>query len=109
MLRVSIALAFLLAACSGSQAPSPSPTPTDPPPDEPAPTVEPPGSAQGEPCPDDRCADGLECVHYYGIAGANGPEFTSCEIRCAADASVCPDGQSCITVADGPGQVCRPE
>lgn len=61
---------------------------------------------QGEKCPDDHCEAGLTCVSYYGIAGASGPKFTSCEIPCAGGAA-CPQGQKCITIADGPGQVCR--
>jgi hypothetical protein len=52
------------------------------------------------------CPAGLECVSYYGIAGASGPQFTSCEKKCAADTD-CPDGSKCATVADGPGHVCR--
>jgi hypothetical protein len=62
---------------------------------------------QGEPCPDRVCAESLTCVEYYGIAGPSGPLFTSCEIRCD-DKGRCPCGQACITIADGPGQVCRP-
>ncbi len=70
------------------------------------PVSPPPG--QGEPCAaGDLCAPGLSCVHYYGIAGPSGPEFTSCEIPCSDD-DVCPEGQRCRLVADGPGQVCRP-
>ena len=65
------------------------------------------GPGIGEPCgPADRCAAGLSCVHYFGIAGPRGPEFKSCELRCK-DSSVCPQGTSCITISDGPGQVCR--
>lgn len=61
----------------------------------------------GEPCgPDERCARGLTCVSYYGIAGPRGPKFKSCEIRCK-DNSGCPKGRDCVTVSDGPGQVCR--
>jgi hypothetical protein len=63
---------------------------------------------QGEPCsPTGQCKAGLACVEYYGIAGPRGPKFTSCEIRCGKDGK-CPARQSCITIADGPGQVCRP-
>ena len=61
---------------------------------------------QGEKCPDNQCDAGLTCVEYYGIAGARGPKFTSCEIPCKGGAA-CPQGQKCITIADGPGQVCR--
>lgn len=57
---------------------------------------------------DGKCAAGLTCKTYYGIAGPRGPKFTSCEIPCSGKASSCPKGQSCTTIADGPGQVCRP-
>lgn len=66
------------------------------------------GAAQGQPCHDGKCAAGLTCVQYVGIAGARGPTFTSCEIRCGLAGASCPEGQHCITIADGPGQVCRP-
>jgi hypothetical protein len=46
-------------------------------------------------------------VKYYGIAGARGPEFKSCEIKCAGKGAACPDGRKCTTIADGPGSVCR--
>lgn len=60
----------------------------------------------GEPCtPDGVCGEGT-CVKYYGIAGPRGGEFTSCEIRCDADGR-CEGNRKCITIADGPGQVCR--
>lgn len=107
----------------------PTPTPTTPP--APAPTTPPtsppttsppstPGSGSAsEPAPSwsgpgigencgagDKCAKGLTCVAYYGIAGARGPQFKTCEVKCTADAQ-CPSGTKCVTVADGPGQVCR--
>jgi len=64
--------------------------------------------AQGSPCSGEgRCAKGLTCVTYYGIAGPRGPAMKSCEVRCGTGGT-CPAGQSCTTVADGPGQVCRP-
>jgi hypothetical protein len=62
---------------------------------------------QGQPCDAaGKCAAGLVCVRYYGIAGPRGPQMTSCEIRCSTNEQ-CPRGQSCVTIADGPGQVCR--
>ncbi|MEM6993877.1 MAG: hypothetical protein AAF721_25415 [Myxococcota bacterium] len=64
-------------------------------------------SAEGEQCGDEVCTKPKECIRYYGIAGKKGPEFTSCEIRCKAGAGGCPAGQSCVTIADGPGSVCR--
>jgi hypothetical protein len=62
---------------------------------------------QEQPCDGGRCAKGLSCVEYYGIAGPRGPKMSSCEIRCPAGKG-CPAGQHCATVSDGPGQVCRP-
>jgi hypothetical protein len=65
----------------------------------------PPGPKLGEPCGSgDACGEG-SCVSYRGIAGARGPEFKTCELRC--DQGACRDGRTCITIADGPGQVCR--
>lgn len=64
--------------------------------------------AQGMPCLEGKCAQGLSCVKYLGIAGARGPGFTSCEVPCPLPDSTCPLGQKCITIADGPGRVCRP-
>src|SRR5262249_41845664 len=64
------------------------------------------GAPQGTPCPDGKCAAGLTCVSYYGIAGPRGPKFTSCEVPCQGPAAKCPDGQVCVTVADGPGRRC---
>lgn len=65
---------------------------------------------QGESCSvasGAQCDTGLSCLSYYGIAGPSGPEFRTCEISCAAPGSQCPRGQACVTVADGPGQVCQ--
>ena len=77
-----------------------SPSPSTPPANTTAPGV-------GQPCgANDLCGAGAECVSYYGIAGARGPQFKTCEIRCGADKQ-CPSGLACKTVADGPGQVCR--
>jgi len=74
---------------------------------EPAPNWPKPPPGIGETCGDkDACAQGLTCVAYYGIAGARGPQFKSCEIKCQSDAN-CPAAHKCITIADGPGQVCR--
>ena len=61
----------------------------------------------GQTCGDgDLCAAGLTCVHYFGIAGPSGPEFRSCERPCSSS-DPCPSGTSCVTIADGPGSVCR--
>ena len=63
---------------------------------------------QGGDCSADNaiCADGTICLSYFGIAGPQGPEFKSCEIPCSHPGASCPLGQSCLTIADGPGQVC---
>jgi hypothetical protein len=65
--------------------------------------------AYGAVCSDTApCASGLSCTTYYGIAGPNGPSFQSCELKCGSDAD-CQAGTACVTIADGPGQVCRPK
>jgi hypothetical protein len=121
MLLRTLALGVLLIGCSSngaspsktvpapSGAPAPStPVPAPAPAPDPAPADAPTtGPAIGETCgPSDTCAAGLECIRYYGIAGARGPQFKSCELRCS-DTAPCPDGKRCNTIADGPGQVCR--
>ena len=104
-----LALCLLFAACGSSSPPPvepPPPSPATPAPDDAAPVAS--GPALGQPCgTDDACAAGLTCVSYYGIAGPRGPEFKSCEIKCKAD-DACPPAHRCATIADGPGQVCRP-
>ena len=76
-----------------------------PPATPPASTVAP---GQGETCgAGDVCASGLTCKTYFGVAGPRGPEFKTCEIPCADKSATCPAGQKCVTIADGPGQVCR--
>jgi hypothetical protein len=121
------ALCLALAACpssrNGDTSTEPTPTTTPDTPPEPGPDTPPepdqppdvtgqpdvPLPPQGAPCtPEGQCGEGLTCLKYYGIAGAQGPEFTSCEIPCLNDPSVCPADQRCIVIADGPGQVCRP-
>ena len=85
------------------------PTPMPPAKVPPTPAPDPAGAAPGisEKCGSgDACAVGLACVSYYGFAGARGPQFKTCEMRCTSD-KVCPAGRHCTTVADGPGRVCR--
>jgi hypothetical protein len=65
-------------------------------------------SALGQPCgAGDRCGGGATCQTYYGFAGPSGPSFKSCEIPCGPAGKACPAGTTCVTVSDGPGQVCR--
>ena len=119
-----VLLALVLAACSSkSSAPTAPPAPREGS-GAPVEDTEPAGSAAGgaaqgsaatgpgigEKCGDgDACATGLSCVSYYGIAGARGPQFKTCEIKCEMQnkESVCPPDTKCTTIADGPGQVCR--
>ena len=62
---------------------------------------------QGDSCTEDPCPNYLECVSYYGVGGASGPLFETCEIPCRTNLD-CPLGQRCCTIIDGPGQVCCP-
>ena len=90
----------------GCSAPAPVMAPPKPEP-TPSPTPAQTGPSFGETCgANDVCAAGLECVSYYGVAGARGPQFKTCEQRCD-DAKPCPTGKQCNTIADGPGRVCR--
>jgi len=109
----SVSLALVGCGCASS--PSTPSTPTPGPSTDPGTgggtTVDPPApfdvTQLGAPCGDGgTCGGGATCARYYGIAGPSGPEFSSCEITCDAKGG-CPEGASCVTVADGPGQVCR--
>jgi hypothetical protein len=116
-------IVLALAACGGNtkttEMPPPSPPapatetpPTETPPTETPPTETPASPAVdvsqlGQPC-SDACVAPAKCEHFSGIAGPRGPQLSSCELRCADDGAACPDGTACVTVADGPGRVCRP-
>jgi hypothetical protein len=110
-LRHLLAL-VLVAACSSSSQPAqqpatPPPAPTQASPSPATPPANTTAPGVGQKCGDnDLCAQGTECVSYLGIAGARGPQFKTCEIKCGADKQ-CPTGLACKTIADGPGQVCR--
>ncbi|OQK17390.1 hypothetical protein AU255_05785 [Methyloprofundus sedimenti] len=57
----------------------------------------------GEDCSkEQQCAEGYSCISYFGIAGN---ELKSCEISC--ENTHCPIGQSCISIADGPQNICQ--
>src|SRR5438128_2378994 len=104
----SLVILILVVACSGGSQKS-EPAPASPPvadkPAEPSPAPA-SGPKLHEKCGDkDACGVGA-CVTYYGIAGARGPQFKTCEIKCDAT-TACPAGTTCGTIADGPGQVCR--
>ena len=104
MTKLAFVIAALGACHTSSSTPTPDPTPSPTP--TPTPTK---GGAIAEKCSDtEPCAPGLECVSYYGIAGPRGPKFQTCEIRCDKNKdTVCPPDKQCVTVADGPGKVCR--
>lgn len=88
---------------TGSATQTPSGSGTNP--TTPAPTG---GPGIGEACgPNDSCAAPATCVSYYGIAGPRGPQFKTCEVKCAGKGATCPGGKQCVTIADGPGSVCR--
>ncbi len=117
MKRIAIALLVVLGSACGCSSKSPPPaTQPAPPPSTEGSATEPPtsqsGSAAtgpgiGETCGDnDACAAPATCVSYYGIAGARGPQFKTCEVKCEDDGA-CPSGRKCATIADGPGRVCR--
>lgn len=67
----------------------------------PTPVTPPPPPACGE----KTCAEGEQCIEYYGVAGPRGPRFQTCGIPCKK--GHCPDGKKCVTIADGPGPVCQ--
>lgn len=111
-LHLALLVAGLASACSSSSqtaAPvtsQPSPVTTQPA-TPPSPLA---AESFGADCAGGKaCASGLTCTTYYGIAGAAGPSFHSCEIPCGPDKPKCPDSTMCVTIADGPGMVCRPK
>jgi hypothetical protein len=111
MVRLAAFASLFLLACACKSAPTtapgptePGPGPTEPGPTEPAIDV----AALGDSCAESgTCAAGVTCVSYFGIAGPSGPEFKSCEVTCSGKGAACPAGTECITIADGPGEVCR--
>ena len=110
-LLASLSFAALLAACACSKAPATGTGAGPGPGGGPMGNDVPPGeidiSKLGESCGEgDRCESG-SCTKYYGIAGPSGPEFSSCEVTCTNGKGPCPTGTACVTIADGPGAVCR--
>jgi len=98
----------LVAACTSTPPPT-TPGPVTPTPTPgPAPTAFDPALLGANCAEGQACTAGAACKAYYGFAGASGPEFKTCEIRCDEDKTVCPAGTTCGTIADGAGTVCRP-
>jgi len=106
---MKLVLLALVAACSSASPPAPTPEPAPNPTPNPAPAPVTNAPSIGQKCgANDLCAPPAECVSYYGIAGARGPQFKTCEVKCdALGKTPCPDGKKCTTIADGPGSVCR--
>lgn len=94
------------AADSGAAPSAGEPPGAEPGADSGAAPAEPGAGEGGAKCGDETCTEGRECVSYYGIAGASGPQFHSCEWKCDRK-QACPAGTTCTTIADGPGAVCR--
>jgi hypothetical protein len=69
-------------------------------------TVEPDLNQLHVSCVDGACpaGSGLTPVEYYGISGDI--LFCSCEIPCDKDPNSCPATTICVTISDGPGEVC---
>ena len=67
------------------------------------------GAGGGAPCGDAVCRPEETCIGYYGIAGPSGPMFYTCAIPCRRGApnDGCPEGRRCVTIADGPGDICQ--
>lgn len=109
--HLALLVTALASACSSSSQTAAPITGQTPPVTAPAtPPVAPAAESYGADCAGGKaCATGLTCTTYYGIAGASGPAFHSCEIPCGPDQPKCPDTTTCITIADGPGMVCRPK
>lgn len=51
------------------------------------------------------CNEGQECVRYMG---EDGLDHQSCEISCAGNPQLCPNGYICTDWDDGPSDVCEP-
>jgi hypothetical protein len=100
-MRALWAILMLVACSRAAQKTDAMPPATSPPP------VAQTGPGQGQPCDKGNCGQGLMCVEFYGVAGPAGPKLSSCEIPCDKPGAQCPHGQKCVTIADGPGQVCR--
>jgi hypothetical protein len=118
-MKLALALAMTLVAACSSSSPTPTPTPMPeptpaPPTPAPDPTPPPPPAVDASAPAAENCGDKpacvapATCVSYFGIAGARGPKFHSCEIKCTPKhEGDCPADKKCVTIADGPGSVCR--
>jgi hypothetical protein len=101
-------LGFALA--SGCHRPSEPAPQAQPQPDPADPVgVDEPDEDQTQLCDGQPCPAPKQCLSYLGVAGPAGPTFYACEIPCerGPDNDGCPDGMSCVVIADGPGEVCR--
>jgi hypothetical protein len=109
----------LAAACNGGTTPAQTPSDSGGPSmgEKGTPSAEPTAPSNGgtgeapaaAKCGGQTCASGEQCISYYGIAGPRGPAMQECGIPCRRGEhnDGCPQGKKCVTVADGPGDVCR--
>lgn len=111
--RRSLWLAAVLALGLGCRPSTTTLTGAEPSGEQPEPEPEPapePRPVEPPMCNGQACESPRQCVSYYGIAGPSGPLFHACEIPCdrAHERGGCPEGMRCVTIADGPGDVCQP-
>lgn len=96
---------------SGGSTPAPPKPPTDKlstKTAKPKPTPKPtPKPKAGVACGKKTCAQGEQCLEYYGIAGPKGPKLKTCGIPCGGKKGKCPSGKRCVTMSDGAGSVCQ--
>jgi hypothetical protein len=90
-----------------SKTPTPTSTPTRKPTSTPSPTTTPNDTLHSVCETSADCKSGQSCLNYFGIAGAQGPLFQTCEIPCPKGNSQCPSGLECVNIIDGPGTVCQ--
>lgn len=106
-MRTILLVASMLVAsgCSGGGKPADMPNDTA----TPAPPVASATSATTSNGCGRTCAPEEICRSFYGIAGPGGPLFQECVIPCQRGTpnDGCPTGKKCITIADGPGDVCQ--
>lgn len=105
MIRASLLSLAVVLALGCRHPPASSESSGDPTPRPEPPLTLPPPTCNGKPCEPPR-----QCISYFGIAGPSGPTFYACEIPCEPGLTNggCPEDMRCVTIADGPGDVCRP-
>jgi len=59
----------------------------------------------GVDCEEEACGEGQTCLEWTGLSGDT---FRTCEIECAGNPRLCPNGLWCVDWDDGPRNVCDP-